>query len=71
MDDAGLAFNNMITSLRWFETYVPRSLVRRLMRQGEGMLERSEQRELTVLFTDIVGFTAASANMAVAETASC
>ncbi|MDE0728952.1 MAG: HAMP domain-containing protein, partial [Alphaproteobacteria bacterium] len=69
MDDAGLAFNNMITSLRWFETYVPRSLVRRLMRQGEGVLERSEQRELAVLFTDIVDFTAASENMAVAETA--
>ena len=69
MDDADLAFNNMITSLRWFETYVPRSLVRRLMRQGEGVLERSEQRELTVLFTDIVDFTAASENMAVAETA--
>ncbi|MFP6771279.1 MAG: adenylate/guanylate cyclase domain-containing protein, partial [Alphaproteobacteria bacterium] len=69
MDDAGLAFNNMVTSLRWFETYVPRSLVRRLMRQGEGVLERSEQREVTVLFTDIVGFTATSENMAVAETA--
>jgi class 3 adenylate cyclase len=32
-------------------------------------LERSEQREVTVLFTDIVGFTAASENKAVAETA--
>jgi len=28
MNDAGPAFNNMMTSLRWFETYVPRSLVR-------------------------------------------
>ena len=36
MNDAGEAFNSMITSLRWFETYVPRSLVRRLMRQGAG-----------------------------------
>ena len=42
MNDAGQAFNAMIISLRSFETYVPRSLVRRLMRQGEGALDRSE-----------------------------
>ncbi len=69
MNDAGLAFNNMITSLRWFETYVPRSLVRRLMGQGEGVLERSVQRDVTVLFTDIVGFTALSEKMDVQQTA--
>ena len=40
-----------------------RSLVRRLMRQGEGALDRSEQRQVTVLFTDIVGFTDASEQM--------
>jgi adenylate cyclase len=69
MNDAGRAFNSMITSLRWFETYVPRSLVRRLMRQGEGALDRSMQREVTVMFTDIVGFTAASEQMGAEETA--
>lgn len=42
MNDAGQALNAMIISLRSFETYVPRSLVRRLMRQGEGALDRSE-----------------------------
>ncbi|MBT3532292.1 MAG: adenylate/guanylate cyclase domain-containing protein, partial [Rhodospirillaceae bacterium] len=69
MNDAGMAFNNMIPSLRWFETYVPRSLVRRLMRQGEGVLDRSEQRQVTVLFTDIVGFTAATEQMDVEQAA--
>ena len=69
MDDAGQAFNAMITTLRWFETYVPRSLVRSLMRQGEDAIERSVQREVTVMFTDIVGFTPTSEQMGVEETA--
>ena len=69
MNDAGQAFNAMITSLRWFETYVPRSLVRRLMHQGEGVLDRSIQRQVTVMFTDIVGFTAASEQLAVEDAA--
>ena len=69
MNDAGQAFNAMIASLRWFETYVPRSLVRSLMRQGEGALNRSVQREVTVMFTDIVGFTAASEQLGAEETA--
>ena len=69
MNDAGRAFNAMIISLRWFGTYVPRSLVRRLMRQGEGALDRSVQREVTVMFTDIVGFTTASEQLGAEETA--
>ncbi len=69
MNDAGQAFNAMITTLRWFETYVPRSLVRRLMRQGEDAFERSARRDVTVMFTDIVGFTPTSEQMSAEETA--
>ena len=69
MNDAGQAFNAMVTSLRWFETYVPRGLVRRLMRQGEGAVARSMQREVTVMFTDIVGFTPMSEQLGAEETA--
>ena len=69
MNDAGQAFNAMITSLRWFETYVPRTLVRRLMRQGDGAIDHSMQREVTVMFTDIVGFTALSEQLQAEETA--
>jgi class 3 adenylate cyclase len=50
------AYNAMLNALRWFEIYLPRSLVLRLMRQGASAV-RSEEREVTVLFTDIVGFT--------------
>ena len=69
MNDAGQAFNAMVTTLRWFETYVPRSLVRRLMHQGEGDFGRSVQRDVTVMFTDIVGFTPTSEQMSAEETA--
>ncbi len=34
LDDAAAAFNTMLRGLRSFETYVPRSLVRRLIRRG-------------------------------------
>ena len=51
------SFNRMIGGLRFFETYVPHKLVRRLIDQGEDANVESEERELTVMFTDIVGFT--------------
>ncbi|MCG8694486.1 MAG: hypothetical protein MI806_25035 [Minwuiales bacterium] len=63
VNEAASAFNAMIRGLRWFETYVPRSLVRRLMARGGEDAERSEEREVTVLFTDIVGFTAFAEEM--------
>jgi adenylate cyclase len=57
IDSAMAAFNSMIGGLRLFATYVPRSLVGRLMSlQGSSGL-RPEEREVTVLFTDIAGFT--------------
>src|SRR3546814_21026138 len=58
----------MLSGLRWFETYVPRSLVMRLIRLGEGGVE-SEERPVTVMFTDIVGFTAASQRLTPRDTA--
>ncbi|MEQ8585819.1 MAG: adenylate/guanylate cyclase domain-containing protein [Thalassobaculaceae bacterium] len=58
--DASQAFHSMVGALRWFELYVPRRLVKRLMEssQAEGYPTRS--REVTVMFTDIVGFTGLS-----------
>ena len=59
---AANAYNAMLNALRWFEIYLPRSLVLRLMRQGASAV-RSEQREVTVLFTDIVGFTGLASDL--------
>ncbi|MEE8272465.1 MAG: adenylate/guanylate cyclase domain-containing protein [Alphaproteobacteria bacterium] len=69
LDDQARAFNTMLAGLRWFETYVPRSLVKRLvaMQIDEGV--HSVERELTVMFTDIAGFTSESEGMPAAETA--
>lgn len=68
LDSAAQAFNAMLRGLRWFETYVPRSLVLRLIRLGEGGVE-SEERQVTVMFTDIVGFTTASQKLTPHDTA--
>ncbi len=70
LDDQSSAFDKMVEGLRYFETYVPRSLVRQLMSQGGGTEIQSAEVELTLMFTDIVGFTRRSENMspkAVAE----
>lgn len=67
LDDAADAFNRMTTGLRWFETYVPQQLVRRLMARETPV--ESEHREITVMFTDIAGFSTLSEHMPAAETA--
>ena len=67
LDEAVDAFNRMTTGLRWFETYVPQQLVRRLMARETPV--ESENRAITVMFTDIVGFSTLSEHMPAAETA--
>ncbi len=69
LDDAALAFNDMRAALKWFATYVPKKLVARLVARGEGGRVVSEERRVTVLFTDIVGFTGLSEKLGAADTA--
>jgi class 3 adenylate cyclase len=57
LDEQARAFNSMLAGLRSFETYVPRSLVRQMIRRGDSQAAVSAERELTVMFTDVVGFT--------------
>ena len=63
------AFNKMLDGLRWFETYLPRTLVRQLLKTGDPDLVTPREVELTVMFADIVGFTPASEAMTPQATA--
>jgi class 3 adenylate cyclase len=44
----------MAAGLAWFETYLPRTLVRQLIQRSDRRDVASEEREITVMFTDIV-----------------
>ena len=70
IDEASRAFNAMTAMLGWFETYVPRALVRRLLAQGDRAAVVSEERPVTVLFTDIRRFTTLAQSMTAAGMAS-
>ncbi len=69
VNEAARAFNVMLNGLRWFETYVPKALVEQLMKHDDGSGLASTEREVTVLFTDIVGFTEFSETIPAAEIA--
>ena len=68
LSDAASAFNALIAAMHWFETYVPKTLVLRLMRMGDGAM-RSDERTLTIMFTDIRGFSTLVEHMSPVETA--
>jgi adenylate cyclase len=58
----------MVRGLQWMDAYVPRQLVQRLLHLGRDA-EVSEHQDITVMFTDIVGFTDLTQGMSAAETA--
>ena len=58
------AFRAMIGGLGVFAKYVPSGLVKRLMElQASGSTIKAEEREVTILFTDIIGYTSISDGM--------
>ena len=57
LDTAGRAWDSMLAALRWFETYVPKALVSQLLHKSAQSQLQPEEREVTVMFTDIVGFS--------------
>ncbi len=56
-DTAAEAYNGMRSGLTWLSTYVPRTLVPALMQPDSAESFTAKEREVTVLFTDIIGFT--------------
>ncbi|MFA9562376.1 MAG: adenylate/guanylate cyclase domain-containing protein, partial [Nitrospirota bacterium] len=69
LDDAGQSFNVMLDGLHWFERYVPKGLVKRLMRINPNVEVESSYREVAVMFTDIAGFTTISESLTAPATA--
>jgi adenylate cyclase len=68
IDEQSHAMNSMHTTLSEFTQYLPRSLVKRLMEPGSSAI-RTVEREITILFADIVGFTTMSEGLNAIETA--
>lgn len=62
LSDAARAFNAMLVAMRLFETYLPKSLVLRLLRRADRAV-KSEERELTIMFTDIRAFSTLAEKM--------
>ncbi len=58
------SFENMRTGLRSFSHYVPMDLVRALLADGREAQLGVEEREITVMFTDIADFTTTSESTA-------
>lgn len=69
LNDQANAFNSMLIGLRAFSQYVPKTLVERLIREEAALGSLSVERELTVMFTDIVGFTTLSESLSAADVA--
>jgi adenylate cyclase len=69
LDNQAVAFNSMLVGLRAFSTYIPRSLVAKLVRTGEIGIAEPREAIVTVMFTDIAGFTALSEQMDAAASA--
>jgi adenylate cyclase len=63
------SFNRMLWALRAFSTYVPMKLANQVVQGVVGAQVASEERELTVMFTDIVSFTSLSEGMNAVEVA--
>jgi adenylate cyclase len=58
------ALGTMKTALRSFGAYVPKGVLKGIVDSGVGTEVGGERRELTIMFTDVKGFTRTSENMA-------
>lgn len=59
----GTAMDGMKSALRLFSVYVPRDLVRKLVAEGAETKLGGERRRLTVMFSDVQGFTTIAERM--------
>jgi adenylate cyclase len=57
IDDLGQSVATMRTVVRTFASFIPKRLVQQLLATGDAMRLGGSRREVTILFTDIAGFT--------------
>jgi adenylate cyclase len=69
VDEANSAFNSMVAALGRFATYIPKTLVRRMLAEGVTAGVSSRERDVTVMFTDIAGFFKLAAGQPAVEVA--
>ena len=69
LDDVNSAVNGTLGALGAFARYVPRQLVKRLIAEGMTDPHQIEIREMTIVFTDLAGFTSLASHLSIEETA--
>ncbi|EFO34574.1 adenylate cyclase 2 [Roseibium sp. TrichSKD4] len=69
LDQVNRAFNSASGALHAFSKYVPKQLVRQLVDDGLTGTEHIETREMTIVFTDLAGFTGKASHLTAEETA--
>ena len=69
LDRQSGSFNAMLRGLRWFEVYIPKKVVERLVKRGDIDDTMSSVRDITVMFTDIAGFSSVAENLSAPEVA--
>lgn len=70
LDEVNSAFNSAAGALNAFSRYVPKQLVQNLVAEGMTGTRAIETRDMTIVFTDLAGFTGRAANLSAEETAS-
>ncbi len=69
LDQQARSFNAMLSALRWFELYIPKKIVERLVKRGDIDDTISSARNITVMFTDIAGFSSVAENLSAPDVA--
>ena len=69
LNEAASSFNSMLDGLHWFERYVPRRLVQRLIQLDDEAGVKSEFREIAIMFADLVDFTSLSERLSADQSA--